>query len=87
LLGEVVPGIFGTEISAWTAVTPQGPWHYEGKSAATSIPGEPVLLRRAARTQTPRRCALVLYSVSNFDDLTKNVSLYGVKFESPTVVP
>ena len=29
----------------------------------------------------------MLYSVSSFDDLTKNVSLYGVKFESPTVVP
>jgi hypothetical protein len=29
----------------------------------------------------------VLYSQNSFDDITRNVSVYGVKFEPPTVVP
>lgn len=66
---------------------PAGSLALRGEERGDVNTGEPVLLRRAARTQTPRRCALVLYSVSSFDDLTKNVSLYGVKFESPTVAP
>jgi hypothetical protein len=86
-LGELVPGIFATEISAWTAATPQGPWHSEGKIAATSIPGNQYSYGARLELNLPGGTPTVLYSVSSFDDLTKNVSLYGVKFEPPSGVP
>lgn len=44
-LGEVVPGIFGQEISAWTAPTPRGPWHYAGPIGST--PSRPTSSRMA----------------------------------------
>ena len=86
-LGEVVPGIFGTEISAWTAATPEGPWHYEGKIAATSIPGNQYSYGARLELNLPGGTPIVLYSVSSFDDVTKDPSLYGVKFEAPSAIP
>jgi hypothetical protein len=86
-LGEVVPGIFGTEISGWTAATPQGPWHYAGKVAATSQTGNEFTYGARLELNLPGGTPTVLYSLNSFDDVTKNVALYGVKFEPPDVVP
>ena len=86
-LGEVIPGIFGTEISGWTAPTPQGPWHYAGKVAATSQQGNQFTYGAQLRLNLPGGTPTVLYSQNSFDNLAGNVSVYGVKFEPPTVVP
>ena len=90
-LGEGAPktsGIYGTEISGWTASTPQGPWHYAGKIAATSQRVNQFSYGAQLELSLPGRTpSTVLYSVNSFDDVSKNVSLYGVKFEPPAVVP
>ena len=88
-LGELPEpnSLFGTEISGWTAPTPQGPWHYAGNVGQTS-PQANQLSYGARLDLLPGSAPMVHYSVNaDLDDVTQNVALYGVKFVAPSSLP
>jgi hypothetical protein len=87
-LGELPEpnSLFGTEISGWTAPTPQGPWHYAGKVSQTS-PLTNQFTYGARLDRLPGSAPMVHYSINSFDDVTQNIALYGVKFVAPSTLP
>src|SRR5262245_11705721 len=89
-LGELAnpdDGVFGTEISEWTAPAPQGPWHYNGKIAQTAPDANQYTYGGRLEVGLPGSSPTVMYSINSFDDVTQNLSLYDVRFLVPTFPP
>jgi hypothetical protein len=87
-LGELSEpeSLFGTEISGWTAPTPQGPWQDTGEVSQTSPQGNQ-FSHGARLDRLPGSAPMVHYSLNSFDDVTQNIALYGVKFVAPSSLP
>jgi hypothetical protein len=86
-LGELADPLSSTEISEWTAPSPEGPWHYEGKIGQTSAVTNQYSYGARLEVSLPGGTPTIQYSLNSFDNVSQNVSLYGVKFLAPMFAP